>query len=316
MKIKSGKVKDIQLSGVNNADDLVRQMYDSGGFTAKHLAVGVEILETIFKDKECTTFISFPASLIATGTRGIIKDLIKERLVDVVITTCGTLDHDLARVWRNYYHGSFLMDDIELHRKDVNRLGNILIPNKSYGIVLERKVQPILKQLWVEGKKELSSKELVWEFGSRLKDENSVVYWASKNRIPVYIPGIADGAVGSQLWLFSQEHKNFKIDILKDENELSEIVFKAKRTGALIIGGGISKHHTIWWNQFRGGLDYAVYITTAVEHDGSLSGARLREAISWGKVKERARHVTIDGDATLILPLMIKAVLERLAKGV
>ena len=79
----------------------------------------------------------------------------------------------------------------------------------------------------------------------------------------------------------------------------------SKKLGALMIGGGISKHHTMWWAQFRGGLDYAVYITSAPEWDGSLSGAKLKEAVSWGKVKENATFVTIPGDATVILPLII-----------
>jgi len=59
-------------------------------------------------------------------------------------------------------------------------------------------------------------------------------------------------------------------------------------------------------------LDYAVYITTAVEYDGSLSGARVREGISWGKVSEKAKYVTIEGDATILLPLMLGALIERL----
>ena len=79
-----------------------------------------------------------------------------------------------------------------------------------------------------------------------------------------------------------------------------------------MIGGGISKHHTIWWNQFRDGLDSAVYITTAVEHDGSLSGARVREAVSWGKVRKDARFVTVEGDATILLPVIMNAVADRL----
>jgi deoxyhypusine synthase len=81
-----------------------------------------------------------------------------------------------------------------------------------------------------------------------------------------------------------------------------------------MLGGGISKHHTIWWNQFRGGLDAALYITTAVEWDGSLSGARTREAVSWGKVKPTARHTTVDGDVTVLFPLMVGAALERLRR--
>ncbi|TLZ93175.1 MAG: deoxyhypusine synthase, partial [Methanobacteriota archaeon] len=138
-----------------------------------------------------------------------------------------------------------------------------------------------------------------------------LLWWAWKNRIPVYVPAIFDGAVGYQLWSFWQDHKDFSIDQFRDEGELSDLVFGAKESGALMIGGGVSKHHTIWWNQFRGGLDLAVYITTAPEWDGSLSGARLREGISWGKVKETAKQVTIEGDATAILPLMIAAALVR-----
>ena len=71
-----------------------------------------------------------------------------------------------------------------------------------------------------------------------------------------------------------------------------------------MIGGGISKHHTLWWNQFRGGLDYAVYITTSSEWDGSSSGALVAEAISWGKVKDMAMQTTIHGEATILLPFI------------
>ena len=98
-----------------------------------------------------------------------------------------------------------------------------------------------------------------------------------------------------------------KIDVLKDEQLLSDLVWNAKRSGALIVGGGISKHHTIWWNQFKKGLDYAVYISTAVEYDGSLSGARPREAVSWGKINEKAKFTTIEADATIILPIIYAA---------
>ncbi len=99
---------------------------------------------------------------------------------------------------------------------------------------------------------------------------------------------------------------------MKDEQLLSDLIWNAKKSGALIVGGGISKHHTIWWNQFRGGLNYVVYITTAVEWDGSLSGARPREAISWGKINEKAKFVTIEEDATVALPIIFASLLERL----
>ncbi len=308
------KVTDINLKKEITVNELVKQMYESGGFTAKKLATGVNILETMIKDPGCKVFLSFPACIISTGTRGIIKDLIKNKLVDAVITTCGTLDHDLARIWENYYHGDFLMDDKKLHKKGVNRLGNILIPNESYGIILEKKMQPMISEIYnnTGGKREFSTKEIIWEFGKRIDDKNSILYWAYKNKVPIYVPGITDGAFGSQLWMFWQDHKDFKINLFEDEQELMNMVFDAEKTGAIMIGGGISKHHVIWWNQFRDGLDYAVYITTAPEYDGSLSGARIREAVSWGKVKEDAKYVTVEGDATVILPLMVGALIERL----
>jgi deoxyhypusine synthase len=213
-------------------------------------------------------------------------------------------------VWRKYYHGDFLMDDADLHRKGINRLGNILIPNESYGIVLEQKMQPILDEIYKTGKKSYSSRELALEFGRRLSDRKSILYWAAKNDIPIFVPGITDGAFGSQLWLFKQQHSDFNVDVMKDEQELSDIVFTAKKTGAIMLGGGISKHHVIWWNQFRGGMEYAVYLTTAEEWDGSLSGARIREAVSWGKVKENAQYTTVEGDVTITLPMLVGSVMS------
>ena len=309
MQMKLKPIIDIEIDQGIRVKDLTNQMLASGGFTAKKLGQACDIVRKMLREKQCTIFLSFPACIISTGTRGVIRKLVEEHMVDAIITTCGTLDHDLARVWRKYYHGEFLMNDADLHRKGINRLGNILIPNESYGIVLEQKIQPILRDLYSEGKRTLSSRELAYEFGLRLEDKKSILYWAARNDIPVFVPGITDGAFGSQLWLFKQQHSDFNVDVMKDEQELSDIVFTAKKAGAIMIGGGISKHHVIWWNQFRGGLEYAVYLTTAEEWDGSLSGARIREAVSWGKVKEDAQYITVEGDATITLPMLASSVM-------
>jgi len=303
-------VKDIQIDEKSSVNDLVTQMHGSGGFTAKKLAVGINILEEMFKKKDCLKFLSFPACIISTGTRGIIKEMVRRKLFDVLITTCGTLDHDLARVWKNYYHGSFLMDDKELYKKGINRLGNVLVPNESYGIIIEEKMKQFLEEIY-RNNKELATHELIWEMGKRIKSQDSIMHWSYRNKIPMIIPGITDGSVGYQIWQFSQDH-DFKINVLKDEQLLSDLIWNAKKSGALVIGGGISKHHVIWWNQFKHGLDYAVYVTTAVEWDGSLSGARPREAVSWGKIKEKAKFVTIEEDATIALPIIFSSVLARI----
>ncbi len=307
-------VDDYDFSKEMSVNELVLQMGKAWGFTAGKLAVGVNILEQMNLTRECVKFLSFTGNLVATGTRGALRELVKRRLVDVVITTCGTIDHDIARCWKKYYKGSFVMNDAQLHDKNINRLGNVLVPNDSYGIILEQKMQTILQELWKEGVREVSSSQLCREIGNRICNETSILYWATKNNIPVYVPGIVDGAVGYQVWLFSQDH-DFKLNLLKDSGELNDIVFTAKKSGALIIGGGISKHHTIWWNQFKDGLDYAVYVSTADEWDGSLSGARPREAVSWGKINAKAKRVMVEGDASLILPIMVSALLSRMKNG-
>ena len=307
-------VEDYDFSKSMSVDELVLQMERGWGFTAGKLAVGVNILESMVRERGCVKFLSFTGNLVATGTRGVFKELVKRKLVDVVVTTCGTLDHDVARSWKQYFKGSFVMNDAKLREEGINRLGNVLVPNDSYGIIIEKKIQTLLDNLWKEGVKEVSSSQFCREIGLRTCNESSILYWAARNNIPVFVPGITDGAVGYQTWLFSQDH-DFRLNLLKDSGQLNDIVYTAKKTGALLVGGGISKHHTLWWNQFRDGLDYAVYISTADEWDGSLSGARPTEAVSWGKISEKAKRIMIEGDASLILPIMASSLIDRIGKA-
>jgi len=306
------KVKDFEIRKLRELREILAQMEDLGGFQGNKIAEAVNILERMIKDKKSLNFLSFPACLVATGIRGVFKEMVKRKWFDLVITTCGTLDHDLARSWGDYYCGSFGLNDEDVKKKGFSRLGNVLVPDKVYAEQVEKNIQGFLSEIYEE-KKELATYELVWEFGKRLDSEDSIIYWATKNKIPVIVPGITDGMIGYQLWMFSQD-KDFKINVLKDEQLLNDRVWEAEKTGALIVGGGISKHHTIWWNQFKGGLDYAVYLTTAIEADGSLSGARPREAVSWGQIKENADRIFVFGEASSILPFMVSALAERLQR--
>lgn len=303
------KVKDYNIQS-SSLSLLINDMMHSGGFESTNLSTGINILQKMMKDMKCTKFLSFIGAIMSTGVRGIIRDMLRYKMFDCVITTCGAIDHDIARTSANYYSGDLRMDDHLLLKKGIHRLGNVLVPQDSYGPVIERKMQQCLRKLYNEGKKNISTYELLEHLGGLL-DESSFLYWASKNHIPVIVPGIVDGAVGSQLWLFNQRHKDFSINILSDETKLSDLVYEAKKSGAFMMGGGISKHHTLWWNQFRGGLDYAVYITTASEWDGSLSGALVTEAISWGKVKDKALQTTIHGEVSTLLPFIYSALLEN-----
>ncbi len=300
------KIEDI--SSPKTIKELILQFSKAGGFSAKDLATGAEIWKEMQSQKKCKKILSTTGNLIAVGTRGIIKNLAKEKKIDVIISTPAIIAHDLIRLFEEYIPGYWNADDKKLHQKHLFRLGNIFLKDTSYGPILENKLQPMLNNFYKE-KKEWSVHELVWAIGeqiSKLKNkEESILYWCWKNQIPVFIPGPLDGAFGAQLWTFWNKHQDFKLNLFEDEQALYFFVMDAKKLGALMIGGGISKHHTIWWSQFRKGLDYAIYITSAPEWDGSLSGARMKEAVSWGKVKESAKFITIPGDATIILPLVI-----------
>ena len=304
-------VKDIQIDSNTPIEKIFEELSQSGGFESVNLSGGLNILTEMISDKHCLRFVSFVAALVSTGTRGIIKDMIKNKWFDVVMTTCGALDHDIARHFSHYNEGSFTMDDSQLAEQNIHRLGNVLVPMDNYGPLIEEKMQTFLEEEYQSGTREMSTSDICKMIGKHL-GEDSFLYWAHKNDIKVVVPGIVDGAVGSQIWLFTQKHQDFKLNIIGDAELLSGLIFKAKKSGAFMIGGGISKHHTLWWNQYREGLDYAFYITTAQEFDGSLSGALVKEAISWGKVTQKANQCTLHAEITTILPFIYAALLSKL----
>ena len=309
------KVNDIRAQTSRDLVSIIDKMGRSGGFMASHLYEVCRILEAMNSRRDCVKFLSFPADIVATGARGLLIDLVKEGMVDVIITTCGTLDHDIARTLGTYYEGAFGMDDIKLRRQGYHRLGNVLVPTNGYGPLIEKRVQSILGDLYRRGTKSVTTETLCAEIGRTLDSNRSLLYWARKRGVPVFVPGITDGAVGSQLWLFAESHRDFRVDLIGDERRLSDITSEAGKMGALVLGGGISKHHLIWWGQFHGGLDYACYVTTASEFDGSLSGAQVREAISWGKVKARAKQANLNADVTVVLPFIVSYLLTRARDG-
>ena len=306
-------VEDIEINSNTSIEKIFDELSKSGGFESVNLSDGLDILTKMISDDKCLKFVSFVGAVVSTGLRGIIKDMIKNKWFDVAITTCGALDHDIAKHYSHYNEGSFTMDDNELADQNIHRLGNVLVPMENYGPLIEEKMQLFLEEEYKNGVREMTTAEICKMIGRHL-GEDSFLYWANKNNVSVVVPGIMDGAVGSQIWMFIQSHRDFKLNLIGDADLLSEYIFKAEKSGAFMIGGGISKHHTLWWNQYREGLDYAFYITTAQEFDGSLSGALVREAISWGKVTKIARQSTLHAEVTTILPFIYAALISKLNK--
>jgi deoxyhypusine synthase len=305
------KARDLHALVSEDTVSIIDAMGRSGGFMAKNLHDLSAVLDLMYSRKDCTKFLSFPAAIVATGARGLLIDLVREGMVDVIVTTCGALDHDISRTLADYYEGSFEMDDVKLHRAGYHRLGNVLVPLDDYGPLIEKRMQSLLSGLYRRGVKSITSEQLCREIGKDLASRRSLLTWAQRKGVPVFVPGITDGAVGSQLWLFAESHRDFRVDLIGDERRLSDITSEAKTTGGLVLGGGISKHHLLWWNLFRGGLDFACYITTATEFDGSLSGAKVREAVSWGKVKEKAKRAELNAEVTSVLPFIVSYVLTK-----
>ncbi|MEM4482086.1 MAG: deoxyhypusine synthase [Desulfurococcaceae archaeon] len=298
------EVLDFTIGDDMSLCELIESYGKSHGFMASHIYKASKILSNMIRDQDATRILSFTGNIVSTGLRGVIAQLIREGIFHAVITTCGTIDHDIARgSGYKYYRGDWTYDDTMLHAIGIHRLGNILIPTENYGLAVEKFARGLLEDL-AKVKKKWSAWEVLYEAGRRIKDNNSILSASYERKVPVFVPGIYDGAFGSQI-VFNFHSYGVDIDLLSDERKIMELVVSSKKLGALIIGGGISKHHTIWWAQLKGGLDYAIYITTAVEYDGSLSGAHPREAITWGKVKPDSKHILVHGDATVVLPLVV-----------
>lgn len=307
-------VEDLRLNDAHAAAHLVQRWEATGGFTAPKVSRAASTLARTFTS-DSTFVLTFPAAIISTGLRGVLRDLVAQGYVDAIVTTCGTLDHDIARTQATYRQGRFAFDDEQLLEQGYHRLGNVLVPEEAYGPLIERFMKPLLEGLEDPSP---SGVELIAAIGEHLRadgGDSSLLAACARHDVPVFVPGLFDGAVGSQLWSRYELDRSFNVNLLEDQHQASNIIGDADGLDALMIGGGISKHHAIWWAQFAGGLDRAVYVTTAVEHDGSLSGARLREAISWSKLKTTADHVTIDGEATVIVPLLLGGALHQAGNG-
>ncbi|VVB58589.1 putative deoxyhypusine synthase [Candidatus Anstonella stagnisolia] len=305
-------IKGFSLDGRLSASSLVKQM-EGAGLQATQIGAAAKLFSKMQHEKECVKFLSFTSNMVSSGLRETFAQMCKEKMCDAIITSIGSVEEDLMKCSGKFELGSFEMDDAQLNEKGINRIGNILVKNAHY-IKLEKTLQPFFEKEWQKQHalgRMLSPHEIIADLGATIKDENSFLYWACRNKIPVYCPAPTDGAFGLQLYFFKQKRMGFGIDVSGDLKPLGQQVLDAEKTGALILGGGFAKHHLLGANLLRGGLDYAVYVGTGTQYDGSLSGARVNEAVSWGKVGRKSERVYVECDASIALPLIMCNVLEK-----
>ncbi|ORY21332.1 putative deoxyhypusine synthase [Naematelia encephala] len=308
-------VKGPDFSRPIDLQELLRS-YEAIGFQATGLARAIQIVEEMRKrrsdpNEPLTLFLGYTSNLISSGLREILRFLAQYKLVDCIVTTAGGIEEDFVKCLGSTVLGEFHLDGAELRKKGLNRIGNLLVPNSNY-CSFEDWVVPILDQLVAEQegpeKTRWSPSSVIRRLGKEIDNEESVYYWCYKNDIPVFCPALTDGSLGDMIYFHTYKTEyQLNIDIVADIRRLNDMSVHAKKAGMIILGGGVCKHQIANAMLFRNGADYAVYINTGQEYDGSDSGARPDEAVSWGKIRAGAESVKVYADATLVFPLVVAA---------
>ncbi|KAJ8251521.1 hypothetical protein GJAV_G00222240 [Gymnothorax javanicus] len=255
----------------------------------------------------CTIFLGYTSNLMSSGVRETIRYLVQHRMVDVLVTTAGGVEEDFIKCLAPFYLGEFSLRGKMLRENGINRIGNLLVPNDNY-CKFEDWLVPILDQMVLEQKTEgtlWTPSKMIHRLGKEINNPESVYYWAYKNDIPVFSPALTDGSIGDMIYFHSYKSPGLVLDIVEDIRRLNNKAIIAKNTGMIILGGGLVKHHIANANLMRNGADFTVFVNTGQEFDGSDSGARPDEAVSWGKIRGDATPVKVFSDATLVFPLLV-----------
>ena len=252
-------------------------------------------------------FLAYTSNMVSSGIREIIRWLVEHKHIHVLVTTAGGIEEDLIKCFKPFILGRFDVSGKELRKKGINRIGNIFVPNDRY-ILYEEWINPILEEVYKKQKetnKVICVSEFIRLLGEKINNRESILYWASKNNIPVFCPAITDGSTGDMIFFFKQQNRDFLLDISEDIYRLNREAINAEKSGIIILGEGVIKHAVCNANLFRDGAEYAVYINSQSEFDASDSGATPEEAISWGKIK--GKTIKIYADASLVFPLIVYA---------
>mmetsp|Transcript_24139 Transcript_24139/g.57556 ORF Transcript_24139/g.57556 Transcript_24139/m.57556 type:complete len:386 (+) Transcript_24139:245-1402(+) len=269
-----------------------------------------------------TIFLGYTSNMASCGVRETIRYLCEHKMVDVIVATAGGVEEDFIKCLAPTYLGSgnslhpkcasgFELDGRTLRLQGLNRIGNMVVPNENY-VLFESWLMPILDTMLDEQ----TNDGVLWtpsslirrlglEIGKLPSGKESIYYWCAINDIPVFSPALTDGSIGDMLFFHSYKRTALVVDVVGDIRGINMLAMKARHTGAIIIGGGVVKHHIMNANLMRNGCDHAVLVNTGQEFDGSDSGARPDEAISWGKIKLESKPVKVYAEATIVFPLLV-----------
>ncbi|MFB6283133.1 MAG: deoxyhypusine synthase [Halobacteria archaeon] len=276
------------------------------GFGAGDLAEAVDVYARIL-ESDCTRFLSLAGAMVPAGMKEVVIKLIEEGHVDVVVTTGANMVHDMVEaLGGKHYHGNPEADDVELHEEGIDRIYDVYLHEGMFS-ELESHVQSLLGD-----REEVSIREFTRLLGDSV--DEGWLHAAAEKGVDVYCPAVQDSVLGLQAWLQTQ-NAEFRMDALSDIDDLTETCFKSESSGALIVGGGVPKNYTLQTMLVSPTtFDYAVQLTMDRPQTGGLSGATLDEARSWGKIGEDGKAVTVYGDATITLPLLVSGALYKIGQ--
>lgn len=289
--------------------DLIDQFEKSGVLGAGRVSRACNILSDMIRDEDMKVFMSLGGPLIPGGMRNIVTKMINEGHVDLIVASGANITHDLVEAFGGSHYRHEGKDDEELNEEGIGRIADINVGSDDFTI-FENEIINIFEKI-SNDKKMVSIQELLYEIGLLVDDENSFVAAAARKGVPIFAPGLIDSMMGLQLWIFTQDH-DFTISAVGDMPYLSDIVFEAEKVGAILLGGGLTKHYTLASNVIKGGLDAAIQITMDRPEAGSLGGAPLEEAKSWAKARCGSSLASVVGDVTVIFPLIYAAALDKI----
>lgn len=303
------KVNQINIEKNMSVSDLVNQFDKSGVLGAGRVGRACNVLTDMINDDDMKVFMSLGGPMIPGGMRNIVTQMIRNGHVDLIVSSGANITHDLLEAFGGSHYRHEGKDDEELNEEGIGRIADINVGSDDF-TVFETEIIKIFEEISSE-KTHISIQELLHEIGLLVDDENSFVATAARNDVPIFAPGLIDSMMGLQLWIFNQDH-DFVVDAVADMHYLSDIVFEAEKVGAILLGGGLTKHYTLASNVIKGGLDAAVQITMDRPEAGSLGGAPLEEAKSWAKARCGSNLASVVGDVTVIFPLIYAAALDRI----
>jgi deoxyhypusine synthase len=329
-------LEPLDLSRVHSIDDLVRGMAKTA-FTGRQLGEAADVLEAMARDQECFKVMTLAGAMTVAKQGLIITELIDRGIVNAIVSTGALMAHGLVEATgRAHFRYNPEVSDEELYQQGYNRVYDTLEPETNLDDV-EQVMFRILSE-W-DANEVLCSYKLNKVIGKHLSknaEGRGILKSAYEKDVPVFVPAFTDSELGLDFALANRvrekENKShLRFDPFLDLEYFAATLLEQKRLGIFTIGGGVPRN---WSQQFGPFIElrhrqlgediplkryhYGVRICPEPVYWGGLSGSPYSEAVSWGKFvppAEGGRFGEVFVDATVALPLIVAAVLERLDQG-